>query len=158
MKKDITLPALAIAGGVAGFFLRRWQMASAYSPETGLFVHGAPATYALLGLMVLLAAVFFLLVREKREGLDDYLPAFSSPGTGQMTVLAAAGLLMFAAGGFGLRDGFQALRLWRAFPGMYQLSVPGSQLLTGGLCILAGVFPCTFLFSVYVSIDHCMFI
>ena len=43
MRKDIFLPALAVAGGAAGFFLRRWQLASAYLPETGLFVHGAPA-------------------------------------------------------------------------------------------------------------------
>ena len=42
MRKDIFLPALAVAGGGAGFFLRRWQLASAYLPETGLFVHGAP--------------------------------------------------------------------------------------------------------------------
>ena len=47
MRKDIFLPALAVAGGAAGFFLRRWQLASAYLPETGLFVHGAPATLAL---------------------------------------------------------------------------------------------------------------
>ena len=35
MRKDIVLPALAAAGGAAGFVLRRWQLASAYQPETG---------------------------------------------------------------------------------------------------------------------------
>jgi len=138
MKKRITLPALALAGGAAGFFLRRWQLASAYLPNTGLFIHGAPATYALLGFTALLAAVFLLLLVRKREGLDDFLPAFGCPGAGQMTVLAAAGLLMPAAGGFGMQEGFRSLRLWRASPEAYSLSGPVSLLLAGALCILAG--------------------
>lgn len=138
MRKDVALPALTLAGGAAGFFLRRWQLDSAYRPDAGLFVHGAPATYALLGLTALLAVLFLLLLREKREGLDDFLPAFGSPGAGQMTLFAAAWVLLLAAGGFGLLDGFKALQLWRAFPGMYQLSLPVSQLLAGALCALAG--------------------
>ena len=93
MRKNIILPALAVAGGAAGFLLRRWQLASAYQPDTGLFVHGAPATGALLGLTALLMVVFLVLVCKRREGLDDFLPAFGSPSVGQMTVLAAAGLL-----------------------------------------------------------------
>ena len=138
MKKDIALPALAVAGGAAGFFLRRWQLDSAYRPETGLFVPGAPAAYALLGLAALLAALFLFLLWEKREGLDDFLPAFGSPGTGQMTLFAAAWILMGFAGCLGMLDGFRALRMWRASPGAYQFSLPASQLLTGGLCVLAG--------------------
>ena len=49
MRKDIILPGLAVAGGAAGFALRKWQLSAAYHPETGLFTHGFPATYALLG-------------------------------------------------------------------------------------------------------------
>ena len=138
MRKDIVLPALALAGGVAGFFLRRWQLASAYLPETGLFVHGAPATYALMLLTALLALAFLLPLRKKREGLDDFLPAFGSPSVGQMTLFAAAGILLFAAGSFGMQEGFRGLRLWRAAPELYQLSVPASRLLAGALCILGG--------------------
>lgn len=140
MRKDVALPALALAlaGGAAGFFLRRWQLNSAYRPDTGLFIHGAPATYALLGLTALLAGLFLLLLREKREGLDDFLPAFGSPGAGQMTLFAAAWVLMGLAGALGMLDGFKTLRLWRASPGAYQLSLPVSQLLAGALCVLAG--------------------
>ena len=138
MKKDLALPALALAGGVAGFFLRRWQLDSAYWPDTGLFVHGAPATYALLGLIALLALLFLVLLRENREGLDDFLPAFGCPGTGQMTLFAAAWVLMGFAGSLGMMDGVKALRLWRASPEAYQLSLPAFQLLTGALCVLAG--------------------
>lgn len=138
MRKDIALPVLAAAGGAAGFFLRRWQLAAAYDPGTGLFAHGAPATFALLTLFVLLALAFLLLTRRGKEGADDFLPAFGCPGAGQMTALAAACFLMFAAGGLGLLEGFRGLRLWQADPSAYQMSVPGSRLLAGGLCILAG--------------------
>lgn len=138
MRKDIILPALALTGGVAGFLLRRWQLASAYLPETGLFVHGAPATFALLGLTALLALVFLALIWKKPEGIDDFLPAFGAPDMGQMAVLTAAGFLLMLAGGFGMQSGFRGIRLWRAAPDLYQLSSPASQLLAGGLCILAG--------------------
>lgn len=139
MKKEIALPALAAAGGAAGFLLRRWQLSSAYLPETGLFVHGAPATYALLGFTALLSLAVLLLAQGSREGLDDFLPAFGSPSVGQMTLLSAGGLLMCTSAATGMADGLRALRLWRAAPELYQFSVPVSQLLTGALCVLAGM-------------------
>lgn len=140
MRKDIILPAEALAGGVAGFILRRWQLTSAYLPETELFVHGAPATVALLGLIALLAlSIFLLLVQEKPGDAEDFLPVFGATSPGQMIVLSAAGLLMLAAGALGLRSGMAELQLWRNTPGMYQLSAPASQLLAGGLCIPAGM-------------------
>lgn len=137
MRKDILLPALALAGGAGGFLLRRRQLAGAYVPETGLFVHGAPVTLALLGFTGLLALAFLLLVQH-REGPEDFLPAFQSPEAGQMAAFAAAWLLMGLAGVLGVRDGFQGIRMWRSAPGLYPLSSPGSQLLAGALCILAG--------------------
>lgn len=139
MRKDIALPALALAGGVAGFLLRRWQLASAYVPETGLFVHGAPATYALLGLVGLLALAFALLVRGDGEGPEDFLPAFGCPEAGQMTISAAAGLLMMLSGALGLKDGLAELQLWRAAPELYPMASPGSQLLAAALCLPAGL-------------------
>lgn len=139
MRKDIVLPALAVAGGAGGFFLRRWQLASAYLPEAGLFTPGAPATYALLGLSALLVLAFLLPLWKKPEEFGDFLPAFGCPGTGQMTALAAAGLLLMAAGALGLRDGLAELRLWREFPGLYPLSKPAALLLAGGLCIPGGL-------------------
>lgn len=141
MRKDIVLPSLAVAGGLAGFLLRRWQLASAYRPEVGLFVHGAPATWVLLWLTGLLVLAFALLVQEpeKHQGPEDFLPAFGCPETGQMTLLTAAGLLMMAAGALGLKDGLSALQLWREMPQAYQLSIPGAQLLTGALCLPAGL-------------------
>ena len=51
MGKHYILPALALAGGLAGFGLRLWQRTSALDPVTELFATGAPATLALWGLM-----------------------------------------------------------------------------------------------------------
>ena len=89
-------------------------------------------------LFALLALALLLLLREKREGLEDFLPAFGSPDVGQMTVFAAAWVLLLAAGGLGMQDGFRGLRLWKGNPELYQLSIPASQLLAGGLFVLAG--------------------
>ena len=137
MRKDLILPALALAGGAGGFFLRRWHWAGAYQPELGLFASGAPSLWALLGLAALLALAFLLLTRAK-EGPEDFLPAFGNPGAGQMAVFAAAWLLLMFAGAAGVVDGIRGLRLWRSAPEMYQMSVPAARMLSGGLCALAG--------------------
>ena len=138
MRKDVALPALALAGGVAGFFLRRWQLASAYVPETGLFTHGAPATLVLMGLLGLAAAVILLMVLPIKEGPEDFLPAFHSPETGQITILTAAGLLMMAAGALGLWSGLDSLSLWRTHPDQYQMSTLAAQVMAALLCLPAG--------------------
>ena len=137
MRKDLILPALALAGGAGGFFLRRRHWAGAYQPELGLFASGAPSLWALLGLAALLALAFLLLTRAK-EGPEDFLPAFGNPGAGQMAVFAAAWLLLMFAGAAGVVDGIRGLRLWRSAPEMYQMSVPAARMLSGGLCALAG--------------------
>lgn len=54
MGKHHILPALALAGGLAGFGLRLWQRTSALDPVTELFASGAPASLALWGLMAAL--------------------------------------------------------------------------------------------------------
>ena len=82
MRKDLILPALALAGGAGGFFLRRRHWAGAYQPELGLFASGAPSLWALLGLAALLALAFLLLTRAQ-EGPEDFLPAFGNPGAGK---------------------------------------------------------------------------
>ena len=138
MKEDVALPALALVGGAVGFFLRRLQLDAAYQPDTGLFVHGSPASYALLGLTAMMTVLFLIFLWKRWEGPDDFLPAFGSPSSVQMTLFAAAGILLGAAGILGTVNGFKALWLWRASPAMYQLSLPASQLLTGALCVAAG--------------------
>lgn len=139
MRKDIALPTLALAGGAAGFILRRWQLASAYVPETGLFVHGAPSTLVLMGLAGLAILAFAVLVQGSGEEPEDFLPAFACPETGQMTVLAAAGLLLMLSGALGLKEGLTEFQLWRAAPELYPVANPSSQLVAAALCLPAGL-------------------
>ena len=106
MRKDIILPGLALVGGAAGFALRRWQLASAWCPEAGLFLHGAPATLILLVTLGAVLLALLLLARGERRRPTGFLDAFACPQAGQMTVITAAGLLMAAAGLLGLADSF----------------------------------------------------
>lgn len=138
MKKYVALPALALAGGVGGFLARRWQLASAYVPETGLFTHGAPATLVLMGLLGLAGVVILLLVLPIKEGPEDFLPAFHSPETGQITILTAAGLLLMITGVLGLWSGLDSLSLWRTYPDQYQMSTLAAQMVASLLCLPAG--------------------
>lgn len=142
MRKDIVLSGLALAGGAAGFVLRKWQLSAAFHPKTGLFTSGAPATYALLGLIAVLVVLFLLSTRTTAQIPQDFLPAFGSPEAGQMTVLAAAGLLFFAAGLVNLMEGGQMLQLWQATSPLdrdpTQLTLTAARLLCALLCLPAG--------------------
>ena len=90
MGKHHILPALALAGGLAGFGLRLWQRTSALDPVTELFASGAPASLALWGLMAALALAALLL---SRGGAQPEQPehAFLCPSAGYMTLMTAAG-------------------------------------------------------------------
>ena len=41
MRKEIVLPAATVAVGAAGFLLRRWELATAFEPDTGLHIPGS---------------------------------------------------------------------------------------------------------------------
>lgn len=142
MRKDIILPGLALVGGAAGFLLRKWQLSSAFHEETGLFTHGSPATYGLLGVIALALILFLLLLAGKTNIPRDFLPAFGSPEAGQMTVWAAAGLLFLAAGLLNLMEGGQLLQLWQATSPLdrdpTQLTLAGARVLGALLCFPAG--------------------
>ena len=104
MRKEIILPAVAAAGGVAGFALRRWELATAFEPDTGLPIAGAPATIALIALSVVMAVVLALLCRGKYPAFTGYDEAFQARGNtlyatatvlSAFLLLAAAALLVF---------------------------------------------------------------
>lgn len=100
MKKEIFLPILTLAGGVLGFGLRRWELATAFEPDTGLPIAGMPATYALAALSAVMVLALLFLCRSQFE----YLPreddsAFAAPGN---TLYACASILsafLFLGGG-----------------------------------------------------------
>ncbi len=146
MRRDILLPALALAGGTGGFLLRRWQWASAYDEAAQLFRPGAPATWAVAVLLAGLAAAFLLLCRRMRPE-EDFLPAYRCPSTLFMTVMAASAFLFLGAGALGLLDGMDALAQWRAERAAAALagntpppvSAPAALLLCAALCFPSGL-------------------
>ena len=99
MRKDILLPGVAVVGGAAGFLLRRWELSTAFEPDTGLPVAGAPATWALIALTVVVAAVLAVLCRgTHRVFPGGYDEAFGAPNNAlYLTVLVAAAFLMAAS-------------------------------------------------------------
>ncbi|MEG2097078.1 MAG: hypothetical protein RRY65_02815 [Pseudoflavonifractor sp.] len=100
MRKEIILPGAALFGGIAGFFLRRWELHSAFEAETGLAIPGAPATLALILLSFGMAAVFFLLVRGQHRAFSGgYDQAFAAKGnTVYLLAMLLSALLLLTAG------------------------------------------------------------
>jgi len=146
MRRDILLPALVLAGGAGGFVLRRWQWASAYDVSTQLFRPGAPATWALLGLLGALALIVLALCwgMKRRE---DFLSAYRCPAAPFMSAMAASAFLFLGAGMLGLADGMGALASWqedRAAAALMAVPAPPvtypvALLLRAALCFPAGL-------------------
>ena len=98
MRKEILLPAVAVAGGGAGFVLRRWELATAFEADTGLPIPGAPATLALIALSVAMAAVLALLCRGKYPSFTGYDEAFQAKGnTLYATAMVLSAFLLLGA-------------------------------------------------------------
>lgn len=101
MLKTRLLTLLAVLGGMGGFFLRRWELASAFE-GTGLAVPFAPASIALVVLSAAVVLALALLCRKPAREPATYGEAFFAPG-GRMclvvSVLSAACLLVAAAAG-----------------------------------------------------------
>ncbi len=111
MRKEYLLPGLAIAGGIAGFFLRRWQMDTAFEPDTGLPISGSPASWALLALSLLMAGMLLLLCAGRHDTFPGgYDEAFYCSGTPYVTLAVASGFLLGAAGVLELMELPQVLR------------------------------------------------
>lgn len=105
MRKEMILPGLALVGGLAGFALRRWELATAFEPDTGLPIAGAPATWALVGLTLVMVVLLALLCRGKYNPLPTYDLAFLAKGnTLYMLFMVAAAGLCLLAGGLGLLE------------------------------------------------------
>ena len=137
MRKEIILPALTVVCGGVGFGLRRWELTTAFEPETGLAIAGMPATYALVGLSILTALVLALLCRGKSPDFPGgYDQAFAAKGnTVYVTVMVCAALLS-AAGGvltlMGVPDAFHAV----VTGSPYLTVLP--RVLLGGLSVASG--------------------
>lgn len=99
MRKEIILPAVAVAGGAVGFGLRRWGLATAFEPETGLAIPGAPATWALVLFSLAAVALLALLCCGKHPAFEGYDQAFAAKGnTLYMCAMVAGAFLMAISG------------------------------------------------------------
>lgn len=77
MNKRIGLPLLTLLGGVAGFALRKWQLATAFDEETGLII-GGTGSIALLILLTIGVGVALAVLSPNRlmRGKSGYYEAF----------------------------------------------------------------------------------
>lgn len=99
MRKELILPPLALAGGLAGFLLRRRELATAFEPDTGLAIWGTPATYGLIALSLGMILLLTLLCRTKADFPDGADQAFAAKGnTLYAAGMVCAALLAAAAG------------------------------------------------------------
>lgn len=133
MKRNLgfALVLSTVGLGLAGLFLRRWQLATAFEPDTGLLTPGQPATAALIGVTVLAAALALGLsvALFRGEAPKGYLANLAAPNlaVGLLTILAGA--LLFAGGVLGVRD--YALRMDDRVVRLIQ----GLLLAPGGVCV-----------------------
>lgn len=117
MRKDFALPALALVGGAAGFLVRLWQRSSALDPTTNLFIHGAPATWALLALTAAVAVLALVLCSGGRTISEkDAAQAFQCPSAGYMTLMVVSGMGFFASAVVGIPQFMQDLQAWQIAP------------------------------------------
>ena len=141
MRKDVVLPALALAGGGAVAAVRYWQINTSLVRETMLFRMDTPATMALLAVLAGLAVLFFVLTRGGRE-MTGYPESFYCPSAGYMTLMAAGGFLMFGAAALGLLEGMEQLRIWQSARAMKlpgAVNLPAMLLLTAVLSAAGGL-------------------
>lgn len=119
MRKEIVLPSLAVGGGIVGFFLRRWELATAFEADTGLVTPNMPSTWALIIWSVVLAVVFILLCRGKhRPFTGGYDAAFSAKGnTVYVTAMVLSAFLLLAS----------AVLNYMGIPAAYQEAVAAAR-------------------------------
>lgn len=91
MRKEIFLPALAVAGGAVGFGLRKLELSTAFDVDTGLHIAGSSATTTLVVLTVLMfGLLFFLSQGERRRFRGSFDDAFIAE---ENTLYATTGVL-----------------------------------------------------------------
>ena len=139
MRKELTVPLTALVGGAAGFFLRRWELSSAFEADTGLHIPGSSATMALIALSAVVALILALACRGiHRDFPGGYDQAFAAPGNAPyMMGMPAAAFLFLLAGGASLLELAGTYRT----AGSYFTLLP--QTLLTALCIASGA--CLFL-------------
>lgn len=102
MKKNLALPAAALAGGVIAFALRLAQNKTGFEAETGLPVSGNLAGLLLAAFLAAMAAVLILLVRLLPKESPDSAPSFPadfSTADTRLLVLPIMGVALIGLAG-----------------------------------------------------------
>ncbi len=136
MRRNMLLPFLAVAGGLAGAALRLREWNVCFSPETLTFNGG---TMLLLVFMAVLLATFAVCLRGGQTP-PDVLSAWRCPEPLYFTCKVLAAFLMLAAGVLALVTGLTDMRVWRYGGSLQVTSSPAPRIICGIFCILA--FPC----------------
>lgn len=133
MRKHIIVPAAALTCGVIGFFLRRWELASAFEADTGLPISGAPASLALIGLSLVVAVALWALCAGKHSQFPGgYDQAFQAPGsTAYVGAMVLAAFLLLGTGAL----------LFLALPTAYKEEAARIVLMRSGGSPLLAVLP-----------------
>ncbi|MCI2056580.1 MAG: hypothetical protein LKJ86_05470 [Oscillibacter sp.] len=108
MKKYLAFPILAAAGGAGGFALRLAQNRTGFESDTGLPIAGNPYAPVLIGLLVVLAAVFVFLARMlpgERTAEPRPFETYFRGGTGARMMLALGIFTWLFSGVLGLYAG-----------------------------------------------------
>lgn len=100
MRKEVLVSLSALVLGAAGFALRKWELATAFEPDTGLVTPGMPATIALAVLSVLAALFFLVLARGPHYAFPGgYDEAFAAKNNQPvLAVLVLSAFLMASSG------------------------------------------------------------
>lgn len=136
MRKDIVLPALALAGGAAGLLLRIWQRVQALDPVTQLYNAGTPSSLALLALAIVMAVLSLVLCRGGRE-ISAPEKAFLCPYPAYMTLMTAAAMAFLLAAAAGMPQFMQELQAWQLDSEYHAL--PAALFLSQLGCVAAAV-------------------
>lgn len=139
MRKEILLPGITLAGSAAGFFLRRWELATAFEPGTNLPIAGMPATWALIALSLVMAGAILLLSLGRHFAFPGgYDQAFRSASPHYAAVTITAGFLLGAGGVLKLIQFPADLQAYQALSGQVLFSfLP--RLLLVALCLAAAL-------------------
>lgn len=131
MRKQFLLPFFALVGGVAGGFLRGWQLDTSFEQNTGLPIAGTPATLAICLAFVLVAILVVIVSLMKRPNHPlGFSLAFRNESFFYLLSVCAAAALT-AAGGF-----LYVMEWARMYePSVLQL-VFGLMTLVGAPCLL----------------------
>lgn len=106
MAQTILFPAAVFIFGAGGAALRVWELATAFEPDTGLPIPGAPASLMVILLSVLFALLWaaFVWRQCRKQTVQDFNSAFVCENTGYITAVVSAAAIPVCAAGLIVMD------------------------------------------------------